>query len=440
MQRFTNITTDQQRLRLFPYSLKDNAKAWLHALPENTITTWDEMSKTFLSKYYPAQRTNAIRKEMMQFAQYSGESFHECWERYKNLYVQCPHHGFSDWQKVQHFYEGLLPESKNTVDSAVGGSLVAKTPEEALKTFEMISENSQQWNFNPRASKSAAAMNPYGGNEWEEKYRQQQEKMEAMERQLQRLAMNKTQATCSFCYSSDHLSIDCHMQPPSTEEANFVNAGWRRPEQQGYNQNQRQHPGFQWSNPQGGQYAPAAPYQPPHMRQNQFQAPAQTANTPTKNIEEMFAAIMGKTTVYDQKFNNMEAALSKLEIQVGQLANNMNQQEPGRFPSQPEVNPREPEHVKDITNLRSGRIIENKVDHFIAPEIEEEHEHEHEATVDDESTPLKEKEAADLMKPADLEHYKETTPFPHLLAKRKKDSEHMIFWRFLRKWKSTFHC
>src|SRR3954471_8106220 len=63
------------------------------------------------------------------------------------------------------------------------------------------------------------------------------------------------------------------------------------------------------------------------------------------------------------------------------------------------------------------------MDHFLAPEIEEEHEHEREATIDDESTPLTEKEAANLMKPADLEHYKETTPFPHLLAKRKKDSK-----------------
>src|SRR5438045_9630368 len=117
--------------------------------------------------------------------------------------------------------------------------------------------------------------------------------MEDMERQLQRLMMNKTQAICSFCYSADHLSADCQMCIANLEEANYVNAGWRRPEQfnQGYNQNQRQHPGFQWSSPQGGQYAPTAPYQPPHTRQNQFQAPAQTATTPTKTIEEMFAAI-----------------------------------------------------------------------------------------------------------------------------------------------------
>src|SRR3954470_2298286 len=83
--------------------------------------------------------------------------------------------------------------------------------------------------------------NSFGTNEWEEKYKLQQEKMEAMERQLQKLTMNKAQAMCSFCYSTDHLSTDCHMQPPRAEEANFVNAGWRRPEQQfnqGYNQNQ----------------------------------------------------------------------------------------------------------------------------------------------------------------------------------------------------------
>src|SRR3954463_14141311 len=323
MQRFSNITPDQQRLRLFPYSLKDNAKAWLHALPENTITTWDQMSKTFLSKYYPAQRTNAVRKEMMRFTQYSGESFHECWERYKNLYVQYPHHGFSVWQKVQHFYEGLLPECRNTMDSAVGGSLVAKTPDEALETFEMISENSQQWDFSARTSKSTALMHSHVESDLEEKYQMLQRQMEAMQLELQKAKMGKAQAMCSYCYSPDHLSTDCHMQPPREEEANFVNAGWRRPEQQMYNQNQGQHPGFQWSNPQGGQYAPAAPYLPPHMRQGQFQAPTLDTTAPTK-LEEMFAAFMTQTRQQNeenkQTFKTMQASISKLEMQVGQLA------------------------------------------------------------------------------------------------------------------------
>src|SRR5436190_19841896 len=137
--------------------------------------------------------------------------------------------------------------------------------------------------------------------------------------------MNKTQTICSFCYSANHLSADCQMRMANPEEANYVNIGWRRPDQfnQGYNQNQHQHPEFQWSNPQGGQYTPTTPYQPPHIRQNQFQAPVQTATTSTKTIEEMFAAIIAKTTTNDQKLNNMEASITKSENQMGQLARTM---------------------------------------------------------------------------------------------------------------------
>src|SRR2546430_13634156 len=144
------------------------------------------------------------------------------------------------------------------------------------------------------------------------------------------------------------------------------------------------------------------------MRQNQFQAPAQTANTPTKNIEEMFAAIMGKTTVYDQKFNNMEAALSKLEIQVGQLANNMNQREPGRFSSQPEVNPRRHEELKAITTLRSGRMIDNQVvqpKESMSDDVSDKDEHDDDIVQDDAGN-MKRQEA-ELMKPIDLTKYKE---------------------------------
>src|SRR5436190_20766860 len=160
-------------------------------------------------------------------------------------------------------------------------------------------------------------MHSHVESDLEEKYQMLQRQMEAMQLELQKSKMGKAQAMCSYCYNPDHLATECHMQPSRAEEANFMNAGWRRPEQQfnqGYNQNQRQHPGFQWSNPQGGRYAPTAPYQPPHMRQNQFQAPAQTATAPTKSIEYMFAAIMAKTDRqtehYDQKLNNIQQTMN----------------------------------------------------------------------------------------------------------------------------------
>ena len=31
------------RLRLFPFSLRDRARAWLQSLPSNSVTTWNEL-------------------------------------------------------------------------------------------------------------------------------------------------------------------------------------------------------------------------------------------------------------------------------------------------------------------------------------------------------------------------------------------------------------
>ena len=46
-------TQDALRLRLFPYSLRDRARAWLNSLPSDSITTWNELANKFLIKYLP---------------------------------------------------------------------------------------------------------------------------------------------------------------------------------------------------------------------------------------------------------------------------------------------------------------------------------------------------------------------------------------------------
>ena len=46
--RFQNFSDESVRLRLFPFSLKDKAKAWLNTLPARTITNWDQLVNKFL--------------------------------------------------------------------------------------------------------------------------------------------------------------------------------------------------------------------------------------------------------------------------------------------------------------------------------------------------------------------------------------------------------
>uniref|UniRef100_A0A2N9GKN7 Retrotransposon gag domain-containing protein n=1 Tax=Fagus sylvatica TaxID=28930 RepID=A0A2N9GKN7_FAGSY len=91
--QYNNVTDDVVRLKLFPFSLKEKAKSWLHSLRPNTIRTWQEMTREFLKKFFPTHKTNTLRKNIMHFSQKENETFFQCWERFKDLLLACPHHG-----------------------------------------------------------------------------------------------------------------------------------------------------------------------------------------------------------------------------------------------------------------------------------------------------------------------------------------------------------
>ncbi|XP_075477888.1 uncharacterized protein LOC142518914 [Primulina tabacum] len=90
--KFNGVSDDAVRLRLFPFSLRDKAKSWLNCLHVGSITTWEDMAKAFLIKYFPPSKTMKLRADITNFAQYEQESLYEAWERYKDLLRRCPHH------------------------------------------------------------------------------------------------------------------------------------------------------------------------------------------------------------------------------------------------------------------------------------------------------------------------------------------------------------
>ena len=90
--RYNGVSDDVIRLRLFPFTLKDRAKAWLNSLASGSITTWDQLAQAFLSKYFPLAKTARIIKEITTFQQSEGESLYEAWERFKELQRSYPHH------------------------------------------------------------------------------------------------------------------------------------------------------------------------------------------------------------------------------------------------------------------------------------------------------------------------------------------------------------
>ena len=53
----------------------------------------------------------------MQFKQKSSELFWRHFERFKDLLVQCPHHGIVKWRQCQILYDSLDYSTKTLLES-----------------------------------------------------------------------------------------------------------------------------------------------------------------------------------------------------------------------------------------------------------------------------------------------------------------------------------
>jgi hypothetical protein len=64
-----DYSSDAQKLKLFPATLKDVALCWFMGLRTNTIKTWDEIRKMFLVKYHDYCTSQGMREEMFKMTQ-----------------------------------------------------------------------------------------------------------------------------------------------------------------------------------------------------------------------------------------------------------------------------------------------------------------------------------------------------------------------------------
>lgn len=72
------------------------------------------------------------------------ELFHEAWERFKMLLIQCPHHHYPLELQNQFFYDGLTQACLATVDNAADSAMGEKTAQQTYELYEMLGANSQQ--------------------------------------------------------------------------------------------------------------------------------------------------------------------------------------------------------------------------------------------------------------------------------------------------------
>ncbi|GJR15198.1 MAK10-like protein [Tanacetum coccineum] len=70
---------ERTRLRLFQFSLRDQARNWLERLPVGSITTWEDLTTRFLAQFFPSRRTAKLCNDILMFQKHQGESLSEAW-------------------------------------------------------------------------------------------------------------------------------------------------------------------------------------------------------------------------------------------------------------------------------------------------------------------------------------------------------------------------
>ncbi|KAL1536479.1 hypothetical protein AAHA92_29126 [Salvia divinorum] len=149
-RRPAGSSEEEYRLRAIPFALKGEADTWFMRLPPNSIRSWAEFRSIFLDYFFPATRTNALKKEIQGATQEGDETLSQYWGRFKGLLDACPNNRMLEAEIYNNFYEGLAPESKDLVNSSSGGDFSRLRLSEARKVMGRLIDAKKAYD-NPRA-------------------------------------------------------------------------------------------------------------------------------------------------------------------------------------------------------------------------------------------------------------------------------------------------
>ncbi|KAI5338677.1 hypothetical protein L3X38_017949 [Prunus dulcis] len=168
---------------------------------------------------------------------------------------------------------------------------------------------------------------------------------------MENLSMNVGSVSKGCCFNVHIMAYPEFVQ----EQVNPMNSYNQRarndPFSNTYNPGWRDHPNLSWKN------------------NNQFQ---NFQPKPATTLEDTVKMLAQNTVQFQQTTNSTlqqhSAALTKMETQLGQIADALSQREPGKFLSQTVLLQRNQEQAKAVIILRSGKVINNGVGNEVTNE------------------------------------------------------------------------
>ncbi|GJU07203.1 zinc finger, CCHC-type containing protein [Tanacetum coccineum] len=129
---------ERTRMRLFQFSLRDQASNWLKRLPAGSISTWEDLTTRFLAQFFPLGRTAKLRNDILIFQQHQGESLSKAWTHFKDLLQKVPHHDIDCWLQIQIFYDYVPFHLKCEIKRVPSGKLHDKNTDKSWEINENL--------------------------------------------------------------------------------------------------------------------------------------------------------------------------------------------------------------------------------------------------------------------------------------------------------------
>ncbi|GJU29780.1 reverse transcriptase domain-containing protein [Tanacetum coccineum] len=133
MFKYGKTQSEAVKLLIFPFSLCDEAKTWFNELNEESITSWEQMRRAFINRFFPPSLFNRLLLEIRSFSQNVCESLVDAWLRLKSMLRKCHRHGLSKGAIIQIFNHGLFEPTQGILDITAGGIFLYKSPNQAFQ-------------------------------------------------------------------------------------------------------------------------------------------------------------------------------------------------------------------------------------------------------------------------------------------------------------------
>nr|GEV74786.1 hypothetical protein [Tanacetum cinerariifolium] len=191
----------------------------------NSIHSFDDMMRKFLSKYFPPSIVTKLRNEITKFEQKPHESLFEAWERYKLSIDRCPNHNMLLVTQIDTFYNGLTLSHRDTINAAGGGTFMQKTPEECYELIENMTAHHNHWDTSAIRDETSINISSTSTTESLEIVRQLEminKNFSEMMRQFQTIKAVDTK--CATC-GGPHSFIECSAVGGYTQETAYATTG-----------------------------------------------------------------------------------------------------------------------------------------------------------------------------------------------------------------------